>query len=380
MANQAIQQLDLCSGVGAGFGFTGIITGGLNSSDSQKLTSIVTTSFQSDFQVSLITGTCEVSQSERLDDNGAKSTSLPLPLPVLPSQYKENAKEPPTNETVSPPLSERSQQLNLNSSASKMSQDSLPVPTSQVEPLGHISEISSGRLTSAGMMRNGLLYRQDTLAAPSLEKGYCWLESPGALSSGNGRPPGQSRLEGQLKKLGVLERREVLNPQYLEKAYSLPLNWTNPQESRAATELLEIEGKPSETPLTPEWERSPLEESSICPNCASQIINLSDGCSVCGLLLGDTENSPSSNLNDTNLNNSDLSPSNSSPSRKREWGEGNGSIHWRTVTRGGKDYQQAYYHWKEGNKKRTRYIPKDLLKRVEEAEQQKRPVRKFWLY
>lgn len=53
------------------------------------------------------------------------------------------------------------------------------------------------------------------------------------------------------------------------------------------------------------------------------------------------------------------------------------TIYWRTVTRGGKDYQQAYYHWKEGSKKRTRYIPKDLLKRVAEAEQQKRPVKEI---
>lgn len=129
--------------------------------------------------------------------------------------------------------------------------------------------------------------------------------------------------------------------------------------------------------LTPEWPASHSVESSICPNCASQIISVSDGCGVCSSLLGEIKNSHSSNPNNTNLNNSNLSPSNSSPCRKREWGEGNGSIHWRTVTRGSKDYQQAYYHWKEGNKKRTRYIPKDLLKQVQEVEQQKRPVKEI---
>ncbi|NJO60324.1 MAG: hypothetical protein HC836_19245 [Richelia sp. RM2_1_2] len=63
-----------------------------------------------------------------------------------------------------------------------------------------------------------------------------------------------------------------------------------------------------------------------------------------------------------------------SPSKKRLLGEGNGYIHWRTITKNGKEYPQAYYHWKEGNKKRSKYIPKKLLSSVEEAEAAKYPV------
>ncbi|MEM1392119.1 MAG: hypothetical protein AAGG00_02290, partial [Cyanobacteria bacterium P01_H01_bin.150] len=63
-----------------------------------------------------------------------------------------------------------------------------------------------------------------------------------------------------------------------------------------------------------------------------------------------------------------------SPSKKRLSGEGNGYIHWRSITKNGKEYPQAYYHWKEEGKKRSKYIPKKLLGSVEEAEAAKRPV------
>jgi hypothetical protein len=70
-----------------------------------------------------------------------------------------------------------------------------------------------------------------------------------------------------------------------------------------------------------------------------------------------------------------LSPSNKSPCKsRRRKGDGTGSIHWRTLTRNGKDYTQAYYHWKENGRKRTRYIPKQLLRDIQEAEAAKRPV------
>ena len=60
--------------------------------------------------------------------------------------------------------------------------------------------------------------------------------------------------------------------------------------------------------------------------------------------------------------------------QRRRKGEGSGHIYYRTVTRNGKDYQQAYYQWRENGKQRTKYIPKKLLKNIEEAEEQKLPV------
>ncbi|MBD2535803.1 hypothetical protein H6G97_43210 [Nostoc flagelliforme FACHB-838] len=66
--------------------------------------------------------------------------------------------------------------------------------------------------------------------------------------------------------------------------------------------------------------------------------------------------------------------SNSPSKNRRRKGEGNGSIHWRIITKKGKDYPQAYYHWQENGKKRTKYIPKKLLGDIQEAEAAKRPV------
>ena len=64
----------------------------------------------------------------------------------------------------------------------------------------------------------------------------------------------------------------------------------------------------------------------------------------------------------------------SSSKNRRRKGEGSGHIYYRTVTRNGKEYQQAYYQWRENGKQRTRYIPKRLLDQVREAEAQKLPV------
>jgi hypothetical protein len=120
--------------------------------------------------------------------------------------------------------------------------------------------------------------------------------------------------------------------------------------------------------------RSPREAISSCPACQETLLRLSDGCGICGWLpeklLGDKNKSPGKDVKQSNI-----SPSNNSPSKtRRRKGEGNGSIHWRTITRNDKDYFQAYYHWKEKGKKRTKYIRSHLLERVIEAEEQKRPV------
>ena len=75
--------------------------------------------------------------------------------------------------------------------------------------------------------------------------------------------------------------------------------------------------------------------------------------------VGQTENYPRKNI----------TPSTNNPRKvRRKRGEGNGSIYYRTITKKGKEYTEAYYHWQEKGKKRTKYIPKRLLTRVEEAE------------
>jgi hypothetical protein len=63
-------------------------------------------------------------------------------------------------------------------------------------------------------------------------------------------------------------------------------------------------------------------------------------------------------------------------------GEGSGSIHCKPIKRSGKEYKQYWYHyefWREGDRliKKSRYIPKRLLARVEKLEAEKAPVKEI---
>jgi hypothetical protein len=84
--------------------------------------------------------------------------------------------------------------------------------------------------------------------------------------------------------------------------------------------------------------------------------------------------------NEINLSNDDISPS----KMRRNKGERSGSIHWWTITKNGKNYQQAYYQyefWSAGDRlvKSSKYILKPLLKRVQQMEQEKAAVREILL-
>ena len=124
-------------------------------------------------------------------------------------------------------------------------------------------------------MRNGLLSEQPNTIRSGRVKGFCLLPRPGALSwSGNGRPPGTTKSEAKAKKLGILQKNEVYNPEWLEIQFGVPVGWTSPQEHRAATELLATVEQPSETALTPESQRSLLEESSTSIASSLKAISL----------------------------------------------------------------------------------------------------------
>ncbi len=118
---------------------------------------------------------------------------------------------------------------------------------------------------------------------------------------------------------------------------------------------------------------------SICPKCSSDIHWLADGCRICGW---------SENQSKIDECSSKQSPPSKNCSRKivpefrkncsrktrRHKGEGSGAIFYRTVTKNGRNYQEAYYHWRENGKQRSKYIPKKLLDKVQEAESDKFPI------
>jgi hypothetical protein len=194
-----------------------------------------------------------------------ESISLPLVLPVNPSATKETASDNKTPEIVSPTSETSLKKSNPRTGRSKTS----PAYSASIGETILDSQSSTG-LTTAGMMSNGSLLAQDILEAPILEKDFLYLESPGALGEGisGANPPGQNKLEGQLKEIGSIAPGEVSNPEFLEKSLGLPVGWTDPQETATATEFLaktepiENAAKPSEISLTPELPNSPSIASS----------------------------------------------------------------------------------------------------------------------
>lgn len=228
-----------------------------NLSESQKLMNTVAISSQNGSPMSATMATCEVSQCEISENSGEKSTLLQLRHHASPFQSRESDKEKTTPATVSPPSNEQLNQSDQDSSVLKTCQD---CSIAHFAPEGQHSIFSTSyaRLPNSATMRNGFVSVQETLEAPLLEKDCFWLESPGALSNGKGRPPGQTKQEAQLKKSKVLAPGEVINPEFLESAYNLPLGWTDPQENRSALELLAemelcaIAAPPLEMPLTGE--------------------------------------------------------------------------------------------------------------------------------
>jgi hypothetical protein len=241
----------------------------LTSLEPQRLMNTAQASLNCDTQELTTTATCKASPiTEHSDCDQKQSTSSQL-LPLVPhSPQKAIAKEPTTRETVSPQFLKLLTSTNQNSPQSKTSQVCSPVPTN-LEMSVVTSGMYWGSFPPAGTMRTGLLSEADTVPLPLLEKEYCWLPSPGALSfSGKGRPPGQTKQEGGLKDLGLLQKGEVLNPDILCEWYGLPPNWLDPSELRAATELLENNERQQEICLTPELPQSPLTESSTSTHYA----------------------------------------------------------------------------------------------------------------
>ncbi len=67
------------------------------------------------------------------------------------------------------------------------------------------------------------------------------------------------------------------------------------------------------------------------------------------------------------------------PAVRRLKGEGSGSIHWRTYTRNGRQYRQAFFHyelWEGGDRliKSCKYIPKEKVAAIQDLQTQKASI------
>jgi hypothetical protein len=362
-----------------------------NCKDSAKLTNSAANDCAIASQVSPSTPTCENSGHYQ-----EQQTSSQLRHHAPHSQLKENGWEALTSETVSPQSCDKLDSSSPSLQLSKTCLDCYQLPLIPEPNPAHISNRCSGSFGQVGTMRNGLLSEHKSTTPSGKEKGSCLLPRPGALSksSESSRPPGNTKSEAAAKKLGIIQKNEVFNPEWLEIQFGLPQGWTSPQEHRAATALLAPVELPSEIVLTPDLQRSLSKGYSTSTDLSLKAIiepfavkgkqglfNISldifQSQKELTELLGDNQINPSNDnlLGDIESSPSkNISPSNNSPSKKRGRGFGNGYIHWRTITKKGKDYPQAYYHWKENGNKRSKYISKHLLGVIQEAEEQKRPV------
>lgn len=210
--------------------------------------------------------------------NGANGetdpTSSPAPLPANPSAYRETEKDQQMKGTASPESLKSLASSNLSISSSKTFSESSLVPSDPEISQVHISLDYCTDWTKAGLMRNGNVFPQATLERPSNGKDYYLLPSPGALSSPNGtKQPGQTKLEAWLKEVGALSPKQVLNPEVLERAFALPLGWTDPWESRPAPELLAT--------VEPDWGivliQESLEPQSIASSGSMPTIEFKQG-------------------------------------------------------------------------------------------------------
>lgn len=223
----------------------------------------------SDIPKQRLNQTSETPSSPADGEAGEVSTSVPSVPHVSHSLSEEEDKASSMSETVSPQLSTPSEISTRSTSQLKMSPDFSIAPSNQeTEP--STSTGYSNSFPAAGTFSNGSLYPAPTLEVPGVGSDSLLLGSPTALSSnGNGRPPGQTKLEYHLLKEGAIAHQEVANPEFLESGSGAPLGWTNPQEKRSGLELLqamkatEPEEKPSAIVLIPESLASLSKESSI---------------------------------------------------------------------------------------------------------------------
>jgi hypothetical protein len=320
---------------------------------------------------SATTATQIISHYEISDGNTAKSTFLP----PHPPPFQNGAMEPGV--IVSSLSNGRSNLSDPDTSASPAPTISSPSAEQATKP--SIFSTSYVRLPAKPTMRNGLLSIQDILAPPSLGENFCLWSSPEVLSIGNPSRPGQSKLETQLKKEGVIKEDERLNPRFLESISSIPTDWTNPLDNRTAIQFLATDESLSLMPSTLKWPPSPSPASSTL--ILSKIPLLGDT----DVSLTSTKVSPSkepkSLLGDTDvsLTSTKVSPSkeeteNKRPRRRR--GEGSGYLitTYSQQAKYGRKYLQTFYQVEFGKRKRSIYLASEKVDRIRELDRMGKPI------
>ena len=258
----------------------------------------------------------------------------------------------------------------------------------------------------AGTLRSSDRQRKSELCTK--EPGFLSCPTLNSCSSPSSRPAGQTKCEKWFKDNGLIRTGYQLSAPAMAKLMGFPEDWFQALSPSLPTtqDELEPDTLPGE-PLHLDKRRSPSVESSISTQLLGvDNFSISIPCLVKQPLQAEQKGIIRKDLgdcfvvyipdNDSTVTVSKLfvypsfsesvrridkcSSKASPPSTKsfsktrRQKGEGSGHIYYRTVTRNGKEYQQAYYQWRSYGKQRTKYIPNKLLDQVKEAEFLKLPV------
>ncbi len=237
MGTRKLRVLDLCSGVGAGFPLSGIITGKVQ-----------------------LCGLCEIDSfcKEILQ---RRFPDVPIYNSVRDLRIHKGEIDTITASPPCQPFSLEGKRL-----AGADERDCIPAVlrlVARIQPKFFCLENVPGLLSAPQypgdkpgtyflqMLRQlyecgydsvrGLLSEHRGLELDGREKDSYSLPRPGALSwSGKGRPPGNTKSEAKAKKLRLIGKKQVFNPEWLELQFGLPIGWTSPQEHQAATELIAL--------------------------------------------------------------------------------------------------------------------------------------------
>jgi len=208
-------------------------------------------------------------------------------------------------------------------------------------------------------------------------------------NSSNKRPAGQTKLEMWFRNKGLIPNGSQLSSQAIAMVMGFPPTWFDCLSPTKPKEELEADTSQVEQ-LPQDRQVSPLEESFISIPCVIKERNKQP---VKGLVIADYGLDLLVQVGQTKvrvnklfvhtdfgmLEQSTLSPSKNLEKARRGKGEGSGYINFRTVTKNGKDYKQAYYHWEQweyGDRitKSSKYIPRKMESTIIRMNHEKVPV------
>ena len=225
-------------------------------------------------------------------------------------------------------------------------------------------------------------------------RGLDYLSFPTLTSNENStsRPAGQTKCEKWFKDNRLILSGSQLSAGAIASLMNFPTDWFDPlspvkPQAESEPDISQVEQLPQHK------QQSPFKESYISIPC---LVNQPKQPEVKGVIkkdegdrflveVGDEEIFVSKLFVYPDFSKSDgqippskevTPPSKSSPIKtRRKKGDGTGYIYRRTVTRKGKQYQEAYFRYRdESGKLKAKYIPQKLLSKVEEAESAKKPI------